>query len=256
MEQRRRIEDDMSTQVAMPAAAYPARGGVRRSDRYAKYVFLLPAMVYLIILGVFPLLFSLYLVFGSWQAGSKDITWVGLDNLRRLIDDGRFWNAFRLTLVFVAMVTALELLLGFVLALALQTNVRGKNALRLVFAVPILLPPIAVSLTWKMLFDFQRGPINYTLDRLGIDGVQWLAGRPASLFALAIVDIWQWTPFVLLAVLAALESLPPDLYEAGTVDGASPWNLLRDITLPLIKPYVVAVVLLRSIDAFKIFDSV
>ena len=246
----------MSTQVAVPAAAHPARGRRRRSDRHAKYVFLLPALAYLVILGVVPLVFSLYLVFGSWQAGTKEISWVGLYNIRRLVEDTRFWNAFRLTLVFVALVAGLELLLGFVIALALQADLRGKNGLRLLFAVPMLLPPIAVSLTWKMLFDFQKGPINYGLERLGLDGVQWLAGRPESLFALAIVDVWQWTPFIALAVLAALESMPPELYEAGTVDGASPWNLLRDITLPLIQPYVVAVVLLRSIDAFKIFDSV
>jgi multiple sugar transport system permease protein len=122
--------------------------------------------------------------------------------------------------------------------------------------MPMLLPPIAISFTWKLIFDFNRGPLNYFLDSIGLEKVQWLAGRPAALISLTMVDVWQWTPFIALAALAALESLPGDLYEAGTVDGASAWQLLRDITIPLVKPYIVVVVLLRAIDAFKIFDTV
>jgi multiple sugar transport system permease protein len=120
----------------------------------------------------------------------------------------------------------------------------------------MLLPPIAVSFTWKMLFDFNRGPVNYFLDELGFPRVAWLAGQQSALLSLVIVDLWQWTPFIMLAALAALESLPVELYEAATVDGASRWEMLRSITLPLIKPYLVAIVLLRAIDAFKVFDTI
>ena len=251
-------EDAVSSgPVTLPATGAAGRPQPRRQGiRDVKYAFVVPAIAYLFLLGLFPLLFSLYLVFASWQPGSGGITWVGLDNLRRLAEDERFRNALWLTLRYVALVSGVELVLGFVIALALQTPVRGRPFFRLLFALPMLLPPIAISFTWKLIFDYNRGPLNFALDAIGIERVKWLAGSPTSLFALTIVDVWQWTPFVSLAILAALESMPQDLYEAATVDGASAWNLLRHITLPLIQPYVVAIVLLRSIDAFKIFDIV
>jgi multiple sugar transport system permease protein len=149
-----------------------------------------------------------------------------------------------------------ELVLGFIVALALQGITRGKNFLRGALALPMLLTPIAVSFTWKMLFDYNKGPLNFFLDGLGLERVKWLAGQQSAILSLALVDIWQWTPFIIVAALAALESLPQELYEAATVDGASPWQLLTQITLPLVKPYLVAIVLLRAIDAFKVFDTV
>ncbi len=247
----------MSTvQPALAAQAPRASASRRIGDGNAKYIFLLPAMMYLLILGIFPLLFSLRLVFGAWNAGQKSITWVGLDNIQRLLADSRFWSSFWKTLTYVALAAGLELVLGFTVALALQNVTRGKSWMRVAFAFPMLLPPIAVSFTWKMLFDFNRGPINYFLDSLGLERVAWLAGQNSALFSLVMVDLWQWTPFILLAALAALESLPVELYEAATVDGASRWDLLWQITLPLVRPYLVAIVLLRAIDAFKVFDTI
>jgi multiple sugar transport system permease protein len=245
-----------STPVLAPSIRPTTAARSRQIDRNAKYVFLLPAVAYALLLGIFPLLFSLYMVFGSWQGGARKITWVGLDNIRRLLADPRFWNAFRLTITYVAVAAALELALGFLVALALQNAVRGKTTLRLLFALPMLLPPIAVSFSWRMLFDYNRGPLNFFLAHLGFDRVTWLAGQHSALFSLIVIDVWQWTPFVSLAVLAAMESLPTEMYEAATVDGATAWSLLRDITLPLLQPYIVAVVLLRAIDAFKVFDTV
>jgi len=246
--------------VAGPVAVQTARVAPvakgHRLERSARFVFLVPTVAYLLLLGIFPLLFSLYLVFGSWQAGTKDISWVGLDNIRRLIEQDRFWNSLTLTITFVALVTAVELLLGTLVALSLQSAVRSRNWLRLAYTMPMLLPPIAVSYTWRMLFDFNRGPINYFLGLVGIEPVRWLAGQKSAVIAVMIADIWQWTPFIALGVLAALESLPAELYEAAVVDGASAGSLLRDITLPLLQPYIVALVALRAIDAFKIFDLV
>ena len=245
--------------TAQPAAAVqapPAAAHRRTADGNAKYIFLLPALTYLLILGVFPLLFSLRLVFGAWNAGQKNVTWVGLDNIQRLLADSRFWDSFWKTLAYVALAAGLELVLGLAVALALQNVTRGKNWMRVAFAFPMLLPPIAVSFTFKMLFDYNRGPVNYFLDNLGFDRIAWLAGQNSALVSLIIVDLWQWTPFIVLAALAALESLPVELYEAATVDGASRWDLLWQITLPLIRPYLVAIVLLRAIDAFKVFDTI
>lgn len=245
--------------TAQPVVATDVAGvPVPRRFAYsnAKYIFLLPAMVYLLVLGLFPLLFSLRLVFGAWNAGQKEITWVGLANIQRLLSDARFWDSFWKTLAFVALAAGLELLVGFGVALALQNVTRGKNWLRVAFAFPMLLPPIAVSFTWKMLFDYNKGPLNYLLDAVGLQRVTFLSGQKSALFSLVIVDLWQWTPFIMLAALAALESLPVELFEASTVDGASRWAMLRDITLPLVQPYLVAIVLLRAIDAFKVFDTI
>lgn len=242
---------------SVPAVAHPTTEGARRdwADRQAKYVFLLPAILYLLLLGLFPLVFSLYLVFSSWNAGSG-ITFVGLDNIRRIAVDMRFWDSVGRTVIYVVSAAGLELIFGVAIALALQVVVRGKSALRLALALPILLPPIAVSFAWKMLFDFNRGPVNYFLEAVGLPPATWLAGKELALFSLVIVDVWQWTPFVALATLAALESLPVEMYEAAMVDGGGVWAILRDITRPLLTPYLVAIILLRAIDAFKVFDTV
>jgi len=246
----------VSGPIASQAVSTPLSGkGTRRAQR-TKYVFLVPTIVYFLLLGIFPLLFSLALVFSSWQPGTREIAFVGLANLERLVGDQRFWNALPLTVVYVFVAVTVELWLGFFIALALQPDIRGKHVFRLLFVLPMLLPPIAISYTWKMLFDFNRGPINYALGLLGIPPVQWLAGSQTAVLSLVIVDVWQWTPFVALAMLAALESLPTELYEAAVVDGASAWSLVRYISLPLLQPYIVAILLLRAIDAFKIFDTV
>ncbi|MFN8593405.1 MAG: sugar ABC transporter permease [Thermomicrobiales bacterium] len=240
----------------MASVAVTAAAPRRQFDSSAKYVFLLPTIAYLMLLGVFPLLFSLRLVFGAWNAGEKNVTWVGLANIQRLLADQRFWDSFTKTIIYVAVVAAVELALGFGVALALQNVTRGKNWMRVAFALPMLLPPIAVSYSWKMLFDTNKGPINFFLGKIGIEAIPWMAGQWTALLAIIMVDLWQWTPFIMLAALSALESLPVEMYEAATVDGASRWDMLRDITLPLVQPYLIAIVLLRAIDAFKVFDAI
>ncbi|MCC7022522.1 MAG: sugar ABC transporter permease [Thermomicrobiales bacterium] len=242
-----------------PALAPAVSSAVPRqhawADQNAKYVFLLPAVLYLLLLGIFPLIFSVYLVFSSWQSGSG-ITFVGLDNIRRLMVDVRFQDAVTRTLAYVALTAGLELAIGLLIALALQFATIGKSALRLALALPMLLPPIAISFAWKLLFDYNKGPVNYALDAIGLPRVTWLSGQTSALVSLVVVDIWQWTPFIALATLAALESLPTEIYEAALVDGAGLRAVLRDITLPLLTPYLVAIVLLRAVDAFKVFDTV
>jgi multiple sugar transport system permease protein len=217
-------------------------------------VFLVPTVAYLLLLGIFPLLFSLYMLFAQWKAG--DIAWVGLANIERLLGQDRFWDSLRVTFAFVFLASGFELILGTVVALALLSAARAKSWLRLSFTLPMLLPPIAVAFTWKMLFDYERGPINYALTLIGLEKVKWIGEGRTAVLSIVIVDVWQWTPFIVLGVLAALEALPPDLYEAAVVDGAGVGALLRDITFPLLAPYVVALIALRAIDAFKVIDII
>jgi multiple sugar transport system permease protein len=225
-------------------------------DRNVRFVLLVPAIAYFLILGIFPTVFSLYLAFSSFQPGSQGIQWVGLQNLQTLIHDTRFFNALLLTIIYVVLVVGAELILGTIIAMTLQRQVWGRSFFRLAFILPMLLTPIAIAFTWKMMFDFNRGPLNFFIKSVGLEPVQWIAGRETAILSIAMVDVWQWTPFVALAMLAALESMPIDLYEAAVVDGASFWGTLLHITLPLIQPYAVAIVLLRAVDAFKVFDTV
>jgi multiple sugar transport system permease protein len=225
-----------------------------RLDRNARFIFLAPTVFYLLLLGIFPLIFSLYMVFARWRAG--EISWVGMQNLNRLFEQDRFYNSVKLTIIFVLVVTLAELILGTLVAFGLHSTLRGKNGLRLLFTLPMLLPPIAVAYTWRTMFDYNQGPLNYFLASVGLNPVGWLGQPRWAFFSIAIVDIWQWTPFIALGVLAALESQSADLYEAATVDGASWWNLVKDLALPLLAPYVVALVALRSIDAFKVVDTI
>ncbi|CAN5786846.1 sugar ABC transporter permease [soil metagenome] len=237
---------------AGPETDNPVSGN--RLDRNAKFIFLAPTVFYLLLLGIFPLIFSLYMVFAQWRA--REISWVGMQNLNRLFEQDRFYNSVKLTILFVLIVTLAELILGTLVALGLQSTLRGKNGFRLLFTLPMLLPPIAVAYTWRTMFDYNQGPLNYFLSELGLNRVGWLGHPQWAFFSIAIVDIWQWTPFIALGVLAALESQSTELYEAATVDGASWWQLVKDLALPLLAPYAIALVALRSIDAFKVVDTI
>jgi len=226
------------------------------SERNIKYWFVMPSVVYLLVLGIFPLVFSLYLTFASWQPGTGGIQFVGLRNFRALAADDRFWHSLWLVALFVVVAVAVELVLGMILALAMRAEIKGKRLFRVAISIPILLTPIALSYTWRLMFDFTRGPINYFLNLIGLPSVMWLGSTRLAIFSIILVDIWQWTPFIALVLLAALEAQNVELYEAALVDGASYLNLLRYIALPLLSPFIMTVVLLRSIDALKVFDTV
>ncbi len=225
-------------------------------ERNIKYWFVMPTVVYLLLLGIFPLIFSLFLVFTSWQPGSGGLKFVGLRNLQTLSYDDRFWHSLWLTVFFVLVAVTVELLLGLVVALMLQAKIKGNHFFRLAISIPILLTPISVSHTWRLMFDFVRGPANYLPKVFGLPGVMWLGNPDVVIFTMILVDIWQWTPFVALVLLAGLEAQDVELYEAAVVDGASLLDLLRNIALPLLVPFIVTSLLLRSIQALKVFDTV
>ena len=240
-----------------PRAPRATASAARRTDGNAKYIFLLPAMMYLLILGIFPLLFSLRLVFGAWNAGQKNITWVGLDNIQRLLADSRFWDSFWKNPHLRRARRRAGVVLGFAVALALQNVTRGKSWMRVAFAFPMLLPPIAVSFTWKMLFDYNRGPVNYFLETLGLDRVAWLAGQQLGAHLAGhrrslAVDAVHRPRRAGRARVAPGRALRGGHRRRRVAAGTCCWQ----ITLPLVQPYLVAIVLLRAIDAFKVFDTI
>jgi multiple sugar transport system permease protein len=221
-----------------------------------KNVLMVPVIVFILCIAIFPLAFSLYMMLGRWAPGSKGIQFVGLANFKAISKDPRLFHALWLSFAYVASLIVLQLGIGTLLALLLQKDLKGKNFFRVSYMLPMLLSPVAVSYVWKMIFDFNRGPANYFLGWLGIKPVEWLTGSLTPIISLIIVDVWQWTPFMILTILAAFEALPEELFEAAVVDGGGAFVIFRKITFPLALPVIVTIVLLRTIDAFKVFDTV
>jgi multiple sugar transport system permease protein len=229
---------------------------IGKADRNMKYVLIVPVIAFILIIAIFPLAFSLYMMLSQWQPGTHGIEFVGLKNYNAIVHDIRFWHALWLSFAYVAILITLELTIGTLLALVLQKDVRGKNFFRVSYMLPMLLSPVAVSYVWKMILDFNRGPVNHWLKILNLQPVEWLSGNVSALLSLIIVDIWQWTPFMILTILAAFEALPEELFEAAVVDGGSGFKILQKITLPIALPVIITIVLLRTIDAFKVFDTI
>jgi len=227
-----------------------------RSDSTMKYIFIVPVLAYILVIAIFPLLFSLFLSLSRWTPGARGLEFIGLDNFRALAGDSRFWEAFRRTLGYVLALIVFQWILGTFIAALLQKNIKGKSIFRVCYMFPMLLSPIAVAYAFKMIFDFSRGPANHFLRLFGVAPVEWLSGSTPAFITLVIVDVWQWTPFMILTILAAFENIPQQMYEAAVVDGAKPFRIFWRITLPLALPIVMTVTLLRTIDAFKVFDTI
>jgi multiple sugar transport system permease protein len=209
-------------------------------------------------LSVFPLLFSLALAFLSWDLSRLEggVRFAGLNNFRALLSDGRALNTARVTLTFVVGAVALQYVLGLGLALLLNQEIRFRRFFRVVFLLPMMLTPAAVGYVGRMMLNESIGPVNDGLKHLHLPPPQWITNPVLALPSLALVDSWEWTPFVFIVLLAGLQSLPSDVYEAARVDGAGAWQTFRYVTFPLLLPVSVTVVLIRALEAFKLFDIV
>jgi multiple sugar transport system permease protein len=245
-------------EMATKQAIAPSRLRYATRLRIERWLLVLPALLLILGLGIYPLLSSLALSFQRWDLQSQDHPFVGLANYRDALIDPRVWHAFGNTGILVVGSVALEFLLGLGLALLFVGDFRGKKLAMPLLMLPVMVVPVVVGLTWRMLWDNQYGPINQTLSWIvGHDvNIIWLAHRDTALFAMIVTDVWQWTPFMFLILLAALSSVNPELYEAASLDGAGWWQSLRDISLPGIARVVAVVILFRALDAFKIFDLV
>lgn len=228
------------------------------TEKTVKWAFLLPALVYLMLMAIFPLVWTLVLSLTKWHANiMPSPEWVGLNNYKYfLFEDPRFWNAFWFTLRYVGISVTVELVIGLGLASLLSQNFRGKSFFRVVYLIPMACPPIAVAFLWRMMLHPDIGVFNSILKWIGLNGVKWTTDARIAPFTLMMVDIWEWTPFMFLALLAAFQALPVELYQAAAVDGANSWQMFRNITLPLITPVIVTISLIRAIDAFKLFELV
>ena len=229
-------------------------------DRYIPAVFLVPALLLLLLILVGPFGFMVWTGFTdlSFALPDRDGDFVGFANFRRLMRDALFWDSFWLTLRFTGLAVTIELALGFAIALLLFHRLQRRRLVLTLVMVPMMLAPVAIGLIWKLLLQGDFGMMIYYLRRVGLLGDQkvLLSDPDLVLPTIIAIDIWQWTPFVVLVMLAGLMSLPREPFEAAIMDGARPAQIFRDVTLPLLRPIIALVVLLRGIDAFKEFDKV
>ncbi len=249
----------------VPPDALPAQG-VRRTlpgdpaaRRRFPWPFLLPALIPLVAITVGPLIFLYYISLTDYQIGTalSSARFLGFDNYARLLSgrDPQFWPSVRNTLTLALAATSVELVLGFTIAVFLDGfSDRARGVIISVLLLPMVVTPVIVGLVWKLMFNSEHGVINYLLGYVGLRPA-WL-GPDLSLFSVMLVEVWQWTPFVTLILLAGLASLPKEPHEAAAIDGASAWQSLLYVTLPLLQPVIWLAALLRLIDVLKIFDII
>ncbi len=214
-----------------------------------------PAVLFTVGMIAFPVVYTVWLSFQSFsQTGTE--SFVGFANYAKLVSDHEFWNGLWVTLELYVMSLVLQLFFGIWLALALFHAKRLYGVVRSLFISPFMMPPVVAGLMWLVILDPSLGAANYILTSLGLPPSDWLASPTWVIPTVAVIDTWQWAPFVALIVLGGLQSLPPSVYEAAQIDGASPSRTFRRITLPLLLPTIVTAIILRSVDLLRFFDVI
>lgn len=231
---------------------------IATANRLTPYLFLAPAAIILAAALIYPIGYVIYASFLDWNPSQRigEAAYVGLKNYSKLLGDGAFRESLWVTLKFAAVVVTAEMIIGVGLALLLDRNIRGMSLLRTLFILPMMVAPIVVGLMWRYMYHPTIGIFNRTLTSLGFEPVPWLSDSDWAFAAVVIADIWQWTPFIFILSLAALQSLPRSALEASRIDGASTWQTILYIKLPLMLPVLIVTMLLRLIDAFKVLEVI
>jgi multiple sugar transport system permease protein len=217
--------------------------------------FIVPAVIVIIAVIIFPWMFTLWMSLFDWKIGSK-ATFAGLSNYAELAGNTRFLESIAHTLIFTAMAVAAPLVLGTAAALVFHKEFPMRGFLRGAFVLPMMATPVAIALVWVMMFHPQQGVLNYLLSLVGIGPSEWVYSPRLAIACLVLVDIWQWTPLVMLIVLGGMASLPADPFEAALMEGASRWQTFRYVTLPMLLPFILVAGVVRMIDALKTFDTI
>lgn len=226
-------------------------------DRNIKWVFTMPAVIFVALMMVAPVGYTFWLSFHEWSM--SNITpplWVAFQNYLELFQDELFIKSLKLMFYFTIVAVTLETVFGVGLAILMNQNIVGKGLVKTLFLLPMVATPVAVGLIWVLIYEPNIGIANVFLEKLGLPGQEWLTSQSLVMPSLIFIDIWEWTPMIALIVLAGLVSLPKDPYEAAMIDGASTWQSFTKITLPLLKPTLYSAILLRMIDALKTFDII
>ena len=219
---------------------------------------LLPAVLLFVLVALVPIgvLVAMSVARIDWIAGKADWRFVGIDQYVQVLHDTLFRAGVANTIIFAVAAVVVQMVLGFALAMLTTRVTRGRVAYRTVFLLPILVPGIVIGAIWKLMYNFDFGVLHQLLGIAGIAPIDWLGSTATALAAVIAVDVWHWTPFVFLLMLAGLESLPQDVYEATRVDGATFWQELFHITLPLMLPTIAVTLVFRIIVGVKVFDEI
>ena len=226
------------------------------ANRMTPYMFMAPAVVIMAMALIYPLGYMIWGSFRDWSPSQTigEAEFVGLKNYVTLWGDPNFHESLGVTLRFAFFVVSLEMLIGVGLALLLDRNIRGMSVLRTLFILPMMIAPVVVGLMWRYMYHPTVGTFNRFLEDMGLPKVDWLGQH--ALGSIIIADIWQWTPFIFILSLAALQSLPRSAIEAAKIDGATGWQQIIHIKLPLMMPVLIVTGLLRLIDAFKVLEVI
>ena len=240
-----------------------------RDPRYiAPFLFIFPALVILMVGLIIPVIYAGYLSFFDWDMGTpwETAKYLGLGNYHRMLMDVGVRNSIWVTLRYTFWTTTLEMILGIALALALEKPIKGASVFRTIFILPLMVSPIVVGLIWKYMLDARTGVINYYIELIGkkIPVLQqygfvrhaFLGDPHLALPALIVTDIWQWTPFIFIIILAGLQALPKEIMEAAYIDGASWWQMTLRVKLPMMLPLIIVTLLMRIIDVFRALEVI
>ncbi|WP_119270162.1 carbohydrate ABC transporter permease [Taklimakanibacter deserti] len=228
------------------------------SDRHFKWLLVAPAVLLILALSVYPLLFSVWVLFVNYDFTVPGHAFVGLRNFTRVLADPVARWSLWVTVLLSTINVALEFLLGLALALAMVKNFRGRGIIMSLLIIPLFISPVIVGQAWALLLQRPFGPTNYILSQiLGYEvTIGWLTQAPWNFIALILADVWQWTPFMFVILLAGLTAIPPNLYEAAELDGVDGFRAFWWITLPLLGPMILLAVTFRILDAVRLFDTI
>jgi multiple sugar transport system permease protein len=247
--------DTLSLEGAAPATSVRKRQA--RSERRLAAMLLFPSIAFLLLMTIFPTIYSLWMSMQQYNLSRPDLAhFVGMRNYGQLLQDDIFWKAVRVTLLFSTLALVVEFVLGFFIANLFDRDRKGLSLLRTLFIIPVFASPVAMGLTFRYMYQPGYGLINHLLESVGLPRINWLASTQWAMPAVVIADVWQWTPFIALILLAGMQSISPEITEAAELDGLSRFQYLWQIALPLLMPIIVVVGLIRLIDALKTFDLI
>jgi multiple sugar transport system permease protein len=244
------------TQTAAVLTAAPGRE--KRRTRWTGRALLAPAVIAILIVAIYPLAYIVAAAFSESSLGQPFTDWVGFDNFTTVLGDGVTLPSLGRSLIFAIPSALLALVAGPVVALSLDAAVKGGRIIRVLLLLPLMTPPVMAGVIWKLMLAPTGGLLNNVVQMAspGADPIAFLGSSPMAMISLIVVDAWQWTPFCVLLVFAALQTLPGEVYEASQVDGAGVWQTFWRITFPLVLPSLVTVLLLKLVVSFKVFDLV
>ena len=230
------------------------RKRVFSSNRILPYLLLFPAI--LVVIGIiYPWLLGLYQSFTDYSLLNPDkMIFIGARNFADILFAKKGLHTVKITLLYGFYTTSIELSLGILIAVLLNREKKGTRVLRAILPVPLMIAPVIAGIMWKLMMDPSTGVINYLLNTIGLPGSKWIYHTRTALVSIAVIDVWIFTPFIILIILAGLSSVPQGVYEASAIDGANDFQNLFFITIPIILPYILLACVFRLIDSFKMFD--